>query len=138
MNRAQLTLSLSYAGLNEKEFSWRRRKESKDILDRQQILTHVCRFYTNARKPNGIPLIGYLQVSNCGTHKSYIYPKKLCCYYHVIPIFNPPRVIRYGYLCWWDEIVTKKIIKVYRFYFYFYDRWYLNLFSDQTSKLLSA
>ena len=88
MRRAQLTLSLSYAGMNEKEFSWRRRKESKDILDRQQILNHVCRFYTNARKPNGIPLIGYVQVSNCGTHKSYIYPKKLCCYYHVITIFQ--------------------------------------------------
>ena len=73
--------------------------EVNKAVPQQHILNHMCRTYTTVLPPNGIPLIGYVKVSNCGTHKSYIYPKKLCCYYHVIPIFNPPRVIRHGYLC---------------------------------------
>ena len=73
--------------------------EVRKAVPQQSVLNHMCRDYYTVGPPNGIPLIGYVEVSNCGTHKSYIYPQKLCCYYHVIPFFNPPRVIRYGYLC---------------------------------------
>lgn len=71
----------------------------KQDLKQQHVLDLMCRYYNTVTAPNGIPLIGYVKVSNCGTHKSYQYPQKLCCYHHSIPIFNPPRVIKYGYLC---------------------------------------
>ena len=70
----------------------------KGALKKQHVLNHMCRYYNTVAPPKGIKLIGYVKISNCGTHKSYRYAKKLCCYKAVIPIF-PPKVIRYGYLC---------------------------------------
>ena len=73
-------------------------REGWKAFRNQGTMNYMCRHYGTISPPRGIPLIGYVKISNCGTHKTYNYRKKLCCFRTVIPI-RPPRVLKYGYLC---------------------------------------
>ena len=73
--------------------------EGWKALGNQGNLNYMCRHHGNIAPPHGIPLIGYVKISNCGTFNTYNYHRKLCCFQTVIPSI-PRRVIKYGYFCW--------------------------------------
>jgi len=50
--------------------------------------------------PSGYPIVGYVKVSNCGTHNSKNYHKKLCCKQHKFVLPNGQVVLyNYGEMC---------------------------------------
>ena len=92
-----------------RECPWKCWNKGHAALKDQNTLNYMCRFYNNIPPHKGIKLGGYVKISNCGTHKTYNYHKKLCCYRVVIPIF-PPKILRYGYLCWWMKCTQKLLL----------------------------
>jgi len=73
-------------------------KAAAATKDNQDHLDAVCKRL--GLNPSGYPIVGYVKVSNCGTHNSKNYHKKLCCKQHEFVLPNGQVVLyNYGEMC---------------------------------------